>query len=154
LSLPFGLAISLAFGFAFGLAFSLAFGLILGLAFSQSPLALLLALPSALPLAWSLARSSAIHFSRPPSPCPFPYHLPCCYIMRNFGTYFIGTYMFLLVPQKKCMLHDFVRYQNTRSRDSITLLSMDIMVETFLEIGTSDLLVSTCCMQESLYMEV
>jgi hypothetical protein len=41
------------------------------------------------------------------------------------------------------MLHDIVRYQNNRSRDPITLLSMDIMVETFLEIGTSDLLVST-----------
>ncbi len=44
---------------------------------------------------------------------------------------------------QKCMLHDSIRYQNTRSRDPITLLSMDIMVETFLEIGVSDLLVST-----------
>ncbi len=40
---------------------------------------------------------------------------------------------------QKCMLHDFVRYQNTRSRDPITLISMDIVVETFLEIGVSDL---------------
>ncbi len=32
----------------------------------------------------------------------------------------------------KCMLHDSVRYQNTRSRDPIMLLSMDILVETFL----------------------
>ncbi len=23
-----------------------------------------------------------------------------CYVMRNFGTYFTGTYMFLLVPRK------------------------------------------------------
>jgi hypothetical protein len=40
------------------------------------------------------------------------------------------------------MLHDSVRYQNTHSRDPITLLSMDIMVKTCLEIGVSDLLVS------------
>jgi hypothetical protein len=31
---------------------------------------------------------------------------------------------------------------------------MDIMVETFLEIGTSDLLVSTCHLQDPLYVEV
>ena len=30
---------------------------------------------------------------------------------------------------------------------------MDIMVETFLEIGVSDLLVSTQCLQDPLYME-
>jgi hypothetical protein len=47
-----------------------------------------------------------------------------------------------------------VRYQNTHSRDPITLLSMDIMVETFLEIGVSDLLVSTRRLQDPLYMEV
>jgi hypothetical protein len=32
---------------------------------------------------------------------------------------------------QKCMLHDSFRYRNTRSRDPITLLSMDIVVETF-----------------------
>ncbi len=31
---------------------------------------------------------------------------------------------------------------------------MDIAFETYLEIGTSDLLVSTCCLQDPLYMEV
>ncbi len=55
---------------------------------------------------------------------------------------------------QKCMLHNSVRYQNTHSRDPITLLSMDILVETFLEIGVSDLLVSTQCLQDPLYMEV
>jgi hypothetical protein len=55
---------------------------------------------------------------------------------------------------QKCMLHDSVRYQNTRSRDPITLLSMDIKIETFLEIGVSDLLVSTHRLQDPLYMEV
>ncbi len=55
---------------------------------------------------------------------------------------------------QKCMLHDSVRYQNTRSRDTITLLSMDIMVETFLEIGVSDLLVLTRRLQDQLYMEL
>ncbi len=44
---------------------------------------------------------------------------------------------------QKCMLHDSVRYQNTHSSDPIMLLSMDIVVETFLEIGVSDQLVST-----------
>ncbi len=62
-----------------------------------------------------------------------------CYVMRNFGTYFTGTYVFLLVPRESAFLHDSVRYQNIRSRDPITLLSMDIVVETFLEIGVSDL---------------
>jgi hypothetical protein len=55
---------------------------------------------------------------------------------------------------RKCMLHDFVRSQNTRSRDPITLLSMVIVVETCLEIGVSDLLVSTQHLQDPLYMEV
>jgi hypothetical protein len=36
---------------------------------------------------------------------------------------------------RMCILHNSVRYQNIRSRDPITLLSMDIMFETFLEIG-------------------
>ncbi len=54
---------------------------------------------------------------------------------------------------QKCMLHNSVRYQNTHSRDPIMLLSMDIVVETFLEIGVSDLLVSTQCLQDPLYME-
>jgi hypothetical protein len=44
---------------------------------------------------------------------------------------------------RKCMLHDSVSYRNTRSIDPITLLSMVIVVETFLEIVVSDLLVST-----------
>ncbi len=44
---------------------------------------------------------------------------------------------------RKCILHDSVRYHNIRSRDPITLLSMDFVVETFLEIGVSDLLVLT-----------
>jgi hypothetical protein len=55
---------------------------------------------------------------------------------------------------RKCMLHNSVRYQNTRSRDPITLLSMDIVVETFSEIGVSDLLVSTQCLQDPLYLEL
>ncbi len=55
---------------------------------------------------------------------------------------------------QKFMLHDFVKYQNTHSRHPITLLSMDIVVESFLEIGTSDLLVWTCRLQDPLYMEV
>ncbi len=55
---------------------------------------------------------------------------------------------------QKCMLHNFVRYRNTRSRDPITLLSMDIVVETFLEIGVSDLLVSTQRLQDPLYLEM
>jgi hypothetical protein len=63
--------------------------------------------------------------------------------MRNFGTYFTGTYVFLLVLRESAFLHDSVRYQNICSRDPITLLRMDVMVETFLEIGVSDLLVLT-----------
>jgi hypothetical protein len=56
--------------------------------------------------------------------------------------------------RQKCMLHNSVRYQNTHSRDPITLLSMDIVVETFLEKGVLDLLVSTRRLQDPLYMEV
>ncbi len=52
---------------------------------------------------------------------------------------------------QKCILHDSVRYQNIRSRDPITLLSMDIVFETFLEIGVSDLLVSTRHLQDPLH---
>jgi hypothetical protein len=63
--------------------------------------------------------------------------------MRNFGTYFTGTYVFLLVLRKSAFLHNSIKYQNICSRDPITLLSMDIVVETFLEIGVSDLLVLT-----------
>ncbi len=55
---------------------------------------------------------------------------------------------------QKCILHDSVRYRNTHSRDPITLLSMDIGVETFLEIGVSDLLVLTQHLQDLLHMEV
>jgi hypothetical protein len=55
---------------------------------------------------------------------------------------------------QKCMLHNSIRYQNTHSRDPIPLLNMDILVETFLEIGVSDLLVSTRRLQDPLYMEV
>ena len=77
-----------------------------------------------------------------------------CYVMRNFGTYFTGTYVFLLVPRESAFLHDSVRYQNIRSRDPITLLSMDIVVETFLEIGVSDLLVLTWHLQDPLYLEL
>jgi hypothetical protein len=64
-----------------------------------------------------------------------------CYIMRIFGTYFTGTYVFLLVPRKSacCMIPLGIKIPH--SRDPITLLSMDIVVETFLEIGVSDLLV-------------
>ena len=36
---------------------------------------------------------------------------------------------------RKCILHDSIEYQNIRSRDPIMLLSMDIVFETFLEIG-------------------
>jgi hypothetical protein len=39
--------------------------------------------------------------------------------------------VFLLVPSESAFLHNSVRYQNIRSRDPITLLSMDIVVETF-----------------------
>ncbi len=52
---------------------------------------------------------------------------------------------------QKCILHDSIRYQNIRSRDPITLLSIDIVFETFLEIGVSDLLVSTRRLQDPLY---
>jgi hypothetical protein len=54
----------------------------------------------------------------------------------------------------KCMLHNSVGYRNTHSRDPITLLSIDIVFETFLEIGVSDLLVWTQRLQDPLYMEV
>jgi hypothetical protein len=53
--------------------------------------------------------------------------------------------------RQKCILHGSVRHQNICSRDPITLLSIDIMFETFLEIGVSDLLVSTGCLQDPLY---
>ena len=39
-------------------------------------------------------------------------------------------------------------------RGLITLLSMDIVVEKFLEIGVSDLLVSTHRLQDPLYLEL
>ncbi len=55
---------------------------------------------------------------------------------------------------QKCMLHDSVKYQNTCSRDPNMLLSMDIMVETFLEISVSDLLVLTQRLQDPLYLEL
>ncbi len=55
---------------------------------------------------------------------------------------------------QKCMLHNSVRYGNTRSRDPITLLIMDILVEIFLEIGVSNLLVSPLCLHDPFYMEV
>ncbi len=58
------------------------------------------------------------------------------------------------VTTQKCMLHKSVRYRNTHSRDPITLLSMDIVVEIFLEIGASDLLVSTQRLQDQLYLEL
>ncbi len=59
--------------------------------------------------------------------------------------------MFSPGATRKYILHDSVRYQNIRSRDPITLLSMDIVIETFLEIGVSDLLVSTRRLQDPLY---
>ncbi len=73
--------------------------------------------------------------------------------MRNFGTYFTGTYVFLLVPGKSacCTIPLGIKIP---ARYPIMLLSMDIMVETFLEIGVSDLLVSTQCLQDPLYLEV
>ncbi len=80
------------------------------------------------------------------------------------GTYFTGTAIILekgpineagrcFSPDatQKCILHDSVRYRNICSRDPITLLSKDIMFETFLEIGVSDLLVSTRRLQDPLY---
>ncbi len=76
-----------------------------------------------------------------------------CYVIRNFGTYFTGTYVFLLMPRESAF-YDSVRYQNIRSRDPITLLSLDIVFETFLEIGVSDLLVSTRRLQDPLYLEL
>ncbi len=70
-----------------------------------------------------------------------------CYVIRNFGNYFTDTYVFLLVLLCKtayCMrVQYFVKDQNAHFRDPITLLIMDIVVERFLEIGASDLLVST-----------
>jgi hypothetical protein len=69
-----------------------------------------------------------------------------CKVIRNLGTYFTGTYVFLLLLSKSAYcakVQYFVKYQNTRFRDPTTLLSMDIVVERFLEIGASDLLVST-----------
>jgi hypothetical protein len=87
-----------------------------------------------------------------------------CYVMRNFGTYFTGTVIILAKgpineagkcsspdATRKCILHNFVRYRNIRSRDPITLLSMDIVFETFLEIGVSDLLVLTRRLQDPLH---
>jgi hypothetical protein len=56
-----------------------------------------------------------------------------------------------LGAMQKCMLHNSVKYRNICSRDPITLLSMDIMVETFLGIDTLDLLVSTLRLQDPLY---
>ncbi len=69
------------------------------------------------------------------------------YLFYRYLCVFPGT-------TQKCMLQDFVEYQNTHSRDPIMLLSIDIVVETFLDIGTSDLIVSTCHLQDALYMEV
>jgi hypothetical protein len=87
-----------------------------------------------------------------------------CYVMRNIGTYFTGKAIILAKgsineagrcfspdAMQKCILHNLFRYQNIRSRDPITLLSMDIVVETFLEIGVSDLLVLARRLQDSLY---
>jgi hypothetical protein len=71
---------------------------------------------------------------------------PACYVMRKFGTYFSGTYVFLLVLRKSSYctkVQYFVKYQNTHYREPMMLLSMDIMVVRFLEIGASNLLVST-----------
>jgi hypothetical protein len=48
----------------------------------------------------------------------------------------------------------FVKYRNTHFRDPIMLLSMDIVGERFLEIGASDLFVSTQWLQDPLYTEV
>jgi hypothetical protein len=55
---------------------------------------------------------------------------------------------------QKCMLHNSVRNRNIHSTDPIIFFSMDIVVETFLEIGVSDLLVSTQPLQDPLYVEV
>jgi hypothetical protein len=59
-----------------------------------------------------------------------------CYLFYRYLHVSPGT-------TRMCMLHNFFRYSNTGSRDPITLLSMDIVVETFLEIGLLDLLIST-----------
>ncbi len=70
--------------------------------------------------------------------------------MRNFGTYFTGTYVCLLVPRESaCCMTPLGTDQRFN-----TLLSMDIAVETFFEIGMSDLLVLTQSLQDQLYMEV
>ncbi len=63
--------------------------------------------------------------------------------------------MFLLVPRESacCMILLGIKIPVLEIHP-ITLLSMDIVVETFLEIGVSDLLVSTQCLQDPLYMEV
>jgi hypothetical protein len=55
---------------------------------------------------------------------------------------------------QKDILHNSVRYQNIHSREPIMLLSMDIVFETFLEIGVSDLLVLTQRLQDPLYLEL
>ncbi len=66
--------------------------------------------------------------------------------MRNFSTYFTGTYVFLLVLHEKAYytkVEYFVKYRNASFRDPTTLLSKDIVIGRFLEIGASDLIVLT-----------
>jgi hypothetical protein len=78
-------------------------------------------------------------------------------IVLRYEKFWYIFYRYLRVSlgtTQKCMLHLSIRYQNTHSRDPITLLSMDIVVETFLEIGVSDLLVSIQRLQDPLYLEL
>jgi hypothetical protein len=74
-------------------------------------------------------------------------------IMLRYEKLWYLFYSYLRVSpgtMQKCILHDSIRYRNIHSRDPITLLSMDIVFETFLEIGVSDLLVLTRRLQDSL----
>ncbi len=99
----------------------------------------------------SVPPAESMILSAPPTDATSKYTVlcyeKCQYLFYRYLRVSSGT-------MQKCMLHNSVRYQNTRSRDPITLLSMDIMVATFLEIGVSDLLVLTRLLQDPLYMEV
>ena len=86
-----------------------------------------------------------------------PPPIALCYVISTLVLILQILTCFLLVLHKKayCMkVQYFVKYRNTCFRDPTTLLSMDIMVERFLEIGASDLLVSTQWLQDPLYTKV
>jgi hypothetical protein len=85
----------------------------------------------------------------------------CCFALIRYDKlwhlFYRYFYIFLLELRKTAYctkVHYFIKYQNNCFRDPIKLLSMDIAVERFLEIGASDLLVSTQQLQDPLYTEV